>query len=185
HKANARLIRPGNTEDHLDRLKEADWIVEAVIENLEIKRALYRRLADVAKPTAILSSNTSTIPLQQLSEGLPADLARRFAITHFFNPPRYMRLLEIVAPGGDRSALADLAAFADEGLGKGAVWCKDTPGFVANRIGVYWLQYASLEAVEAGLTVEEADAVMSRPLGIPKTGVFGLLDLVGLDLQPH
>jgi 3-hydroxyacyl-CoA dehydrogenase len=185
HKDNAKLIRPGNIEDHLERLKDADWIVEAVIENLEIKRALYRRLAEVAKPTAIVSSNTSTMPLAALGEGLPAAFTQRFAITHFFNPPRYMRLLEIVPPGGDPAAVAELAAFADERLGKGVVWCKDTPGFVANRIGVFWLQSASLEAVEAGLTVEEADAVMGRPIGIPKTGIFGLLDLVGLDLQPH
>ncbi|MEA2780275.1 MAG: 3-hydroxyacyl-CoA dehydrogenase [Rhodospirillaceae bacterium] len=186
HRANAQLIRAGNTEDHLDRLKEADWIVEAVVENLEIKQALYRRLAAVRKSTAIVSSNTSTIPLKALTQGLPADFTASFAITHFFNPPRYMRLLEIVSPpGGRREAVEALVNFADQRLGKGIVRCKDTPGFVANRIGVYWLQSATLEAVDGGLTVEEADAVMSRPLGIPKTGIFGLLDLVGLDLQPH
>ncbi|HEY8013292.1 MAG TPA: 3-hydroxyacyl-CoA dehydrogenase NAD-binding domain-containing protein, partial [Dongiaceae bacterium] len=185
-RANARLIRPGNIEDDLDRLKEADWIVEAVVEKLEIKHGLYAKLAGIVKPDAILSSNTSTISLKRLSEGMPADLARRFAITHFFNPPRYLRLLEIVAPPGERSAtIRSLAEFADLRLGKAVVWAKDTPGFIANRIGAFWIQSAAVFAVDEGLTVEEADAVMGRPLGIPKTGIFGLLDLVGLDLQPH
>ena len=186
HHDNAKLVRPGNIEDHLDRLKEADWIVEAVVENLAIKQSLYRRLAAIRKPTAIVSSNTSTIPLKDLAEGLPADFVANFAITHFFNPPRYMRLLEVVAPpGATREAMETLVDFGDRRLGKGVVRCKDTPGFVANRIGVYWLQLATKEAVEGGLTVEEADAVMSQPVGIPKTGIFGLTDLVGLDLQPH
>ncbi len=185
-RANARLIRPGNIEDDLDRLKEADWIVEAVVEKLEIKHGLYAKLAGIVKPDAILSSNTSTISLKRLTEGMPADLARRFAITHFFNPPRYLRLLEIVAPPGERSAaIRSLAEFADLRLGKAVVWAKDTPGFIANRIGAFWIQSAAVFAVDEGLTVEEADAVMGRPLGIPKTGIFGLLDLVGLDLQPH
>lgn len=188
---NARLIRPGNIEDDLDRLKEADWIVEAVVEKLEIKHSLYAKLAGIVKPGAILSSNTSTISRQRLVEGMPEDLAGRFAITHFFNPPRYLRLLEIVAPPPDKTsgehseAITALAEFADRRLGKSVVWCKDTPGFIANRIGAFWIQGAAVGAVDAGLTVEEADAVMGRPLGIPKTGIFGLLDLVGLDLQPH
>ncbi len=185
HKDNARLIRPGNIEDHLARLKDADWIVEAVVEKIEIKRALYDRLAGVVKPGAILSSNTSTIALKSLTERMAPDLARRFAITHFFNPPRYMRLLEIVTPPGAPDGLAALVDFADQRLGKSIVRCKDTPGFIANRIGAYWLQTASFMAAEGGLSVEEADAVMGRPVGIPQTGIFGLLDLVGLDLQPH
>ena len=186
HRDNAKLIRPGNIEDHLDRLKEADWIVEAVVENLAIKHSLYRRLAAIRKPDAVVSSNTSTILLKALTEGLPADFVANFAITHFFNPPRYMRLLEIVSPPGARSeAIEALVDFGDRRLGKGIVHCKDTPGFVANRIGVYWLQCATKEAVDGGLTVEEADAVMGLPVGIPKTGIFGLTDLVGLDLQPH
>ncbi len=186
HRDNAKLIRPGNIEDHLDRLKEADWIVEAVVENLAIKQSLYRRLAAIRKPDAIVSSNTSTILLKALTEGLPAEFVANFAITHFFNPPRYMRLLEIVSPPGARSeAIEALVDFGDRRLGKGIVRCKDTPGFVANRIGVYWLQCATKEAVDGELTVEEADAVMGLPAGIPKTGIFGLTDLVGLDLQPH
>jgi 3-hydroxyacyl-CoA dehydrogenase len=184
--ANARLITPGNTEDDLGFLADADWIVEAVLENIEIKRALYTRLDAVRRQGSIVSSNTSTIPLRDLVAGMGESFAGDFAITHFFNPPRYMRLLEIV--GGEKTrpeSIRALEDFADRALGKGVVRCKDTPGFVANRIGVYWMQSAVTAALDMDLTVEEADAVMGRPLGIPKTGVFGLLDLTGLDLQPH
>jgi len=185
HRRCARLITPGNTEDDLDRLAEVDWIVEAVVEDLAIKQALYERIEAVRRDGSLVSSNTSTLPLARLTEGLPARFARDFLITHFFNPPRYMRLLELVAGAKTRpEALADLADFADRRLGKGVVVCHDTPGFVANRIGSFWMQCAIVEALDHALTVEEADAVMGRPLGIPKTGVFGLLDLVGLDLMP-
>lgn len=183
---NAALIEPGNTEDDLDKLADVDWIVEAVLENLEIKRALYKKLDAKRKKGSVVSSNTSTIPLGQLVEGMGDGFARDFMITHFFNPPRYMRLLEVVGGAKTRAdALGALEDFADRGLGKGVVRCKDTPGFIANRIGVYWMQAAVTGAIDAGLSVEEADLVMGRPLGIPKTGVFGLLDLTGLDLQPH
>lgn len=184
--ANAALITPGNTEDDLGLLADADWIVEAVLENIEIKRALYKKIEAARKKGSIVSSNTSTIPLRDLVAGMDESFARDFAITHFFNPPRYMRLLEIVAGEKTRpEAVAALEDFADRALGKGVVRCKDTPGFIANRIGVYWMQSAVGAALDLGLGVEEADAVMGRPLGIPKTGVFGLLDLTGLDLQPH
>ncbi len=185
HRDAARLVTPGNTEDDLGRLAEADWIVEAVVEDLEVKRELYRRVETVRKDGSVVSSNTSTLPLATLVEGLPERFARDFLITHFFNPPRYMRLLELVA--GERTrpgAVATIRDFADRRLGKGVVMCNDTPGFVANRIGTFWLQCALNAAREHGLSVEEADAVMGRPVGIPKTGVFGLLDLVGLDLVP-
>ena len=186
HKRNAGLIEPGNIEDDLGRLAEADWIVEAVLEDVAVKQSLYRRIEGVRKPGSAVSSNTSTIPLSVLTAGLPAGFARDFLITHFFNPPRYMRLLEIVAgPTTRPETTAAIAAFADVALGKGVVTCKDTPGFVANRIGAFWMQCAVAEALDAGLSVEEADAVMGRPIGVPKTGIFGLLDLVGLDLQPH
>ena len=185
HKRAARLVTPGNLEDHLDGLAEADWIVEAVIEDLEIKRALYEKVEAVRKDGALISSNTSTIPLARLIDGLPERFANDFLITHFFNPPRYMRLLELVAGAKTRpEALAILEDFADRRLGKGVVVCHDTPGFVANRIGTFWMQCAVVAAEDLGLSVEEADAVMSRPVGIPKTGVFGLLDLIGLDLMP-
>ena len=181
-----RLVTPGNLEDDLERLAEVDWIVEAVIEQLEIKQALYARLEAVRKPGGIVSSNTSTLPLARLTEGLPESFRRDFLITHFFNPPRYMRLLEVVAgPETRAAAVEELAEFADHRLGKSVVRCKDTPGFVANRIGSFWMQAAFCEAFETGLPVEEADLVLGRPLGIPKTGIFGLADLVGIDLLPH
>ncbi|MEK0085937.1 3-hydroxyacyl-CoA dehydrogenase NAD-binding domain-containing protein [Benzoatithermus flavus] len=181
----AKLVAPGNLEDDLDRLEAADWIVEAIVEEPEAKRQLYHRLEAVRRKGSIVSSNTSTIPLAYLVEGLPESFARDFLITHFFNPPRYMRLLELVAgPLTRPEAAAVLRDFADRRLGKGVVLAKDTPGFIANRIGGFWLRTAIHEAARLGLTVEEADAVMSGPVGIPKTGVFGLLDLVGIDLVP-
>ncbi|HWA42761.1 MAG TPA: 3-hydroxyacyl-CoA dehydrogenase NAD-binding domain-containing protein [Hypericibacter adhaerens] len=184
--ANAALITPGNIEDDLAKLADVDWIVEAVLENIEIKRSLYQKLEPVRKKGSIVSSNTSTIPLATLIEGGSDSFARDFVITHFFNPPRYMRLLEVVSgPKTNPATVAAIEAFGDRALGKGVVRCKDTPGFIANRIGVYWMQAAVTAALDLGLTVEEADAVMGKPLGIPKTGVFGLLDLTGLDLQPH
>jgi 3-hydroxyacyl-CoA dehydrogenase len=185
HPAAAGLVRAGNVEDHLDRLAEADWIVEAVIEKLEVKRNLYRKLEAARKPGSIVSSNTSTIPRADLIDGMGDAFAADFLITHFFNPPRLMRLVEIVsAPGNDEDLIARAKTAAETILGKTVVDCRDTPGFIANRIGCYWLAVAVIEAKRLGLTVEEADAAMSA-LGIPKTGVFGLLDLIGLDLVPH
>jgi 3-hydroxyacyl-CoA dehydrogenase len=182
----ARLVTPGNIEDHLAQAAESDWIVEAVVERLDVKRDLYRKLDAVRRPGTAVSSNTSTIPLATLVREQSSAFAKDFMITHFFNPPRYMRLLEIVAgPATDPELLASVTAFADVKLGKSIVHCKDSPGFIANRLGVYWLQLGVVEAIDAGLTVEEADAVAGRPMGIPKTGVFGLIDLVGLDLMPH
>lgn len=186
HARNARLITPGNIEDDLPQIADCDWIIEAVVERLAIKQDLYRKLAAVRKADAIISSNTSSIPLHELVAGLPDDFAAHFMITHFFNPPRYMRLLEIVTSAQtDQDAARKIREYADLKLGKGVVDCKDTPGFIANRIGIFWIQTAIQEAIEMGLTVEEADAVIGRPMGIPKTGVFGLSDLVGIDLMPH
>jgi 3-hydroxyacyl-CoA dehydrogenase len=185
-KAAARLITPGNIEDDLGQLADVDWIVEAIIERVDLKQDLYRKLDAKRKKGSIVSSNTSTIPLAQLTAGLPDSFAQDFCITHFFNPPRYMRLLEVV--GGPKTrpeAIREISKFGDVMLGKAIVHAKDTPGFVANRIGVYWMQAAVTAALDLGLTVEEADAIMGRPIGAPKTGIFGLLDLVGLDLMPH
>jgi 3-hydroxyacyl-CoA dehydrogenase len=178
-----RLIKPGNTEDDFEALRGCDWIVEAVVERLDVKQDLYRRLQDVRKPGAVVSSNTSTIPLHELTTGLPEAFTRDFCITHFFNPPRYMPLLEII--GGDGPQFAALVEFADVRLGKTVIHCNDTPGFIANRIGTYWIQTAIVLAIEHGLEIEEADAVMGKPMGFPSTGVFGLMDLVGIDLGPH
>jgi 3-hydroxyacyl-CoA dehydrogenase len=184
--AAARLIEAGNIEDDLARVAECDWIVEVVVERLDIKQALYRKLEAVRQPGTAISSNTSTIPLATLVEGLPETFARDFMITHFFNPPRYMRLLELVTGPATDAALAEkVALFCDVAMGKSVVHCHDSPGFIANRLGVFWMTGAVTEAIEQGLTIEEADAIMGRPFGVPKTGVFGLMDLVGLDLMPH
>ena len=186
HKQNVNLIKTGNIDDDLGMLAECDLIIEAVIENLEIKQALYKQIDTVRKAGSIITSNTSTIPLAKLMNGLTDDFARDFAITHFFNPPRYLRLLEVVAgPHTRTDAITALQTFCDRALGKSVVHCKDTPGFIANRIGILWTTCAIRFAFEDQLTVEEADAIVGRPMGIPKTGVFGLMDLVGIDLQPH
>ncbi len=186
HAKNARLITTGNLEDHLSLLADVDWICEAIIENPAIKRDLYQKLEGVRKPGSIVTSNTSTIPLATLLEGLPDSFARDFGITHFFNPPRYMRLFELVkGPQTRDDAIAALAHFGDVVLGKEVVRCKDTPGFIANRIGIYWSYVAMSLAFKHGLTVEETDALVGKPMGIPKTGIFGLGDLTGIDLAPH
>ncbi len=183
-KNNAKLITTGNIDDHLDWLKDADWVIEAVVENLQIKQALYQKLDAVCKADCLISSNTSTLPLALLTKDMPDSFKRRFMITHFFNPPRYMRLLELI-PGRktDPEIILAVNEFADIKLGKNCVVCKDTPGFIGNRIGIYWLLYGLLDAIDNKITVEQADAIM-QPFGIPKTGIFGLLDLVGLDLIP-
>jgi 3-hydroxyacyl-CoA dehydrogenase len=184
-KGAAGLVSPGNLEDDFHYVGEADWIVEAVVEDLAIKRKLYRLIEKSRKSGSVVSSNTSTLTAESLTKGLPASLAGDFVITHFFNPPRYMRLLELVAGPRTRPAVVEkMREFCDRRLGKGVVVCHDTPSFIANRIGSFWIQCAVVEAIDRGLSVEEADAVMGRPLGMPKTGVFGLLDLVGLDLLP-
>ncbi|WP_305907829.1 3-hydroxyacyl-CoA dehydrogenase NAD-binding domain-containing protein [Methylomarinum sp. Ch1-1] len=182
---NVGLIHPGNNEDDLFRLAEVDWVIEAVVENPAVKRDLYRKLDKVCRPGTLISSNTSSLPLHVLTQELPDSFKRRFLITHFFNPPRYMRLLELVTSSDlAPEALDRIRVFADQKLGKGCVLCHDTPGFIANRIGTFWIQTAIREAIALNLSVEQSDAVMTL-FGIPKTGVFGLLDLVGLDLMPH
>ena len=186
HKKNAKLVRPGNLDDHMDRLAQADWIIEVIIENLELKHKLYENIHQYRKADAIVSSNTSTIPLKLLAEKMPVEFQEHFLITHFFNPPRYMPLLEIVAGEKTKPEIVEkVKLFADIALGKGCVDCNDTPGFAGNRIGIYWLVVALNEAIEMGMTVEEADAILGKPVGIPKTGVFGLFDLIGIDLMPH
>lgn len=184
HPDAASLVRPGNIEDDLARLAEVDWIVEAVVERLDVKRDLYARINALRKPGSIVSSNTSTIPRSELIAGLGPAFASDFLITHFFNPPRIMRLLEIVsAPENDPALVARVKTAAAAILGKTVIDCRDTPGFIANRIGCFWLALGVLEAKRLGLSMEEADAVMVA-LGTPNTGIFGLLDLIGIDLIP-
>jgi 3-hydroxyacyl-CoA dehydrogenase len=186
HKKNARLITPGNLEDDLGLLADCDWICEAVLENLDVKHDVYKEVDAHRKKGAIVTSNTSTIPLAKLLEGMSDDFAGDFAVTHFFNPPRYMRLFELVAGPRTKPAVIDtLRAFGDVRLGKEVIDCNDTPGFIANRIGIFWSMVATQKAYDLGLTVEEADSVVGRPMGIPKTGIFGLMDLTGIDLKDH
>ena len=184
HKRNAGSITTGTISDDFDKLAECDWIIEAVVERLDIKKDLYARLHATIGPDCIVSSNTSTIPISLLVEDMPADFRKRFAITHYFNPVRYMRLLELVRGADTEDAVIDrLADFNDRVLGKGVVRCADTPGFLGNRVGVFALQVGIDEAMRNALTIEQADALMGRPMGIPKTGVFGLYDLIGIDLM--
>jgi len=185
HPDNARLVDVGNLEDHLEKLSDADWIVEAIVENPKIKSDLFKKIDAVRKSGSIISSNTSTIPVSILIDGQSEQFAKDFLIAHFFNPPRYMRLLELVtSPKTDNDNANIIRDFCDRELGKGVVPCHDTPGFIANRLGIFMLQCAVNAAYEFGLTVEEADAVFSKPTGMPKTGIFGLIDLIGLDLMP-
>jgi len=182
--SNANLITPGNIADDMNLIADVDWIVEAVVERLDIKQALYKTIDQVRKPNAMVSSNTSTIPLKMLTNEMPDAFNQDFCITHFFNPVRYMRLLEVVAgPKTRQEVIETLCGFCEVKLGKSIVPCHDTPGFLGNRVGVYALQVGITEAADLGITVEQADAIMGKPMGIPKTGVFGLYDLIGLDLM--
>lgn len=184
HKKRADLIELGNIRDDFDKLADCDWIVEAVVERLEIKKDLYTRLNDVISDDCVVTSNTSTIPISLLVADMPITFRKRFAITHYFNPVRYMRLLELVrGTDTDETVMDRLAAYNDQIMGKGVVRCNDTPGFLGNRVGVFALQVGMDEAFRLGLNIEEADALMGRPMGIPKTGVFGLYDLIGVDLM--
>jgi 3-hydroxyacyl-CoA dehydrogenase len=183
-RSNIDLIETGTIDDDFEKLKECDWIVEAIVERLDIKRDLYRRLDAVISKNCIVTSNTSTIPIKLLVSEMPPTFRERFAITHYFNPVRYMRLLELVRGVDTRSDVIEkLSAFNDEVLGKGVVSCNDTPGFLGNRVGVFALQVGMDEAFKQGLSIEDADALMGRPMGIPKTGVFGLYDMIGVDLM--
>ena len=180
----SQLITTGNIDDDFDEVKKADWVVEAVVERIDIKHEIYSKIQTVRKPESIISSNTSTIPLKILSANMSDDMKKNFCITHFFNPVRYMALLEIVTePINDVEKINSLKAFCDEQLGKGVIICNDTPGFIGNRIGVYAMQVAMTEAFKMKISIEEADAIFGRPMGIPKTGIFGLYDLIGIDLM--
>ena len=183
-KSKIENIKVGNINDNFDVVKDADWIVEAVVERIDIKHNIYEKIFKNRKDGAIVSSNTSSIPIKVLSEKLTNEEKKDFCITHFFNPVRYMGLLEIVKnENNDLNKINSLKNFCEEELGKGAIVCNDTPGFLGNRIGVYAMQVAMTEAFKMKLSVEEADAVFGRPMGVPKTGVFGLYDLIGIDLM--
>ena len=177
-------IKIGNINEDFKEVEDADWIVEAVVERIDIKHDIYKKIFDSRKKNTIVSSNTSSIPISVLSEKLSEEDKKDFCITHFFNPVRYMGLLEIVKSEiSDLNKINYLKQFCEHELGKGAIICNDTPGFLGNRIGVYAMQVAMTEAFKMNLSIEEADAVFGRPMGIPKTGVFGLYDLIGIDLM--
>ena len=177
-------IKIGNISDNFNVVNEADWIVEAVVERIDVKHSIYKKIFEKRKPGAIVSSNTSSIPIKILSEKLTKEEKKDFCITHFFNPVRYMGLLEIVKnENNNLEKINSLKNFCEIELGKGAIICNDTPGFLGNRVGVYAMQIAMTEAFKMKLSIEEADAIFGRPMGIPKTGIFGLYDLIGIDLM--
>ena len=183
-KSKINNIKVGNISDNFDVVKDADWVVEAVVERIDVKHQIYEKIFKARKDGAIVSSNTSSIPIKVLSEHLTDSEKKDFCITHFFNPVRYMGLLEIVKnENNDLNKINQLKEFCEIELGKGAIVCNDTPGFLGNRVGVYAMQIAMTEAFKMKLSVEEADAIFGRPMGIPKTGVFGLYDLIGIDLM--
>ena len=185
-KKDAARITTGNLEDDFDRLAQCDWICEVVVENLKIKQDLFKRIQGIRKPGAVVSSNTSGIPLKDMSQGLGADFKQHFLGTHFFNPVRYMHLLELI-PGEETlpEVLEFMAAFGEKHLGKGIVWAKDTPNFVGNRIGVHGIGAVMAAMVEDGLSIPEVDALFGPALGRPKTAIFKTTDLVGLDTMAH
>jgi 3-hydroxyacyl-CoA dehydrogenase len=182
----AGLVAIGNFEDDLNKLAEVDWIIEAVVEDLDIKRELLRKVEAVRRPGTIITTNTSGLPVARIAEGFSEDFRRCWFGTHFFNPPRYMRLLEII-PGADtdRALMEAVAWFADVRLGKGVVFAKDTPNFIANRIGTFSVVNVMRLMQEMGLSVEDVDALTGHAVGWPKSATFRTIDLVGLDILGH
>ncbi len=180
------FITTGNFEDDLARIHDCDWIIEAVTEDLGVKRALYDRVVEHRAPGSIVSTNTSGIPLQQIAEGYPADFREHFLGIHFFNPPRYLHLVEMIpGPATKPEIGAFLSEFCDLHLGKGVVPCKDTPNFIANRIGAFFGATVQRLTVEQDLTIEEVDVLTGQLIGLPKSASFRLLDIVGLDVWSH
>ena len=182
----AGLISIGNLDDDLPKAAECDWIIEVVLESLPVKKALYDRIEKIWKPGMVVSSNTSGIAIAQMMEGRPKEFRRHFLVTHFFNPVRYMKLLELV-PGEDTDPeiLRGIAEFGERRLGKGIVYGKDTPNFIGNRIGVFAMMYAMHAMKENGLSIEEVDKILGPAMGRPKSAAFGTADLVGIDTLLH
>jgi len=182
----ARLVTTGNFDDNLKWLAECDWIIEAIVEDLDIKRSLLKKVEAVRKAGTIVTTNTSGLPVHKISEGFSDDFRRHWFGTHFFNPPRYMRLLEIIAtPDTDRDAMNALAHFCDVRLGKGIVEAKDVPNFIANRIGTFSALNVMRLMQEMDLSIEEVDTLTGSAVGWPKMGTFRLTDMVGLDILGH
>jgi 3-hydroxyacyl-CoA dehydrogenase len=184
--ASAALISPGNFEDDLERLKDCDWVIEAVTEDLAIKQALIEKIAPHLHPGSIVTTNTSGLPVASIAATATPDFRGRWFGTHFFNPPRYMRLLEIIpTPESDPAAVQTIAAFADRRLGKAIVFARDTPNFIANRIGVFSMLTAVRLMQEQDLSIEDVDALTGSVIGWPRTGTFRLADMVGIDVLAH
>src|ERR1700719_1431544 len=182
----SRFITVGNFEDDLKRLAEVDWIIEAVVENLDLKRALLRKVEAVRKPGTMVTTNTSGLPVGRIAEGFSEDFRRSWFGTHFFNPPRYMRLLEIIpTPETDRAAIEAVARFSDIHLGKGIVLAKDTPNFIGNRIGTFSVLNVMRLMQEMELSIEDVDALTGQIVGWPRSATFRTIDLVGLDILGH
>ncbi|MDN3450716.1 3-hydroxyacyl-CoA dehydrogenase NAD-binding domain-containing protein [Planococcus sp. APC 3906] len=185
-KKNLQLITPGNLEDDLDKLKDVDWIIEVIVENLDVKKSLYEKLDAVRKPGTIISSNTSGISINAMAEGRSEDFGKHFLGTHFFNPPRYLKLLEVIpAQTTSPEVLEFMKEFGEDRLGKGVVEAKDTPNFIANRIGTYGLLVAVREMQNRGYSIGEVDSVTGPLIGRPKSATFRTLDVVGLDTFMH
>jgi len=185
-KRDLKKITVGNTQDDFEKIKDCDWIVEVVLERLDIKKRVFDLVEKYRKPGSVVSSNTSGIPLAVMSEGRSEDFIKNFIVTHFFNPVRYMKLLEIVSgPRTNPQVVREMADFCENVLGKGIVYGKDTPNFVANRIGVLGFMASIKHILEGGFTVEEADKIMGPATGRPKTALFRTGDLVGLDVLAH
>src|ERR1700680_1462747 len=184
--ATASRITIGNFEDNLAWCAQADWIIEAVAENLAIKRSLLQKVAAQRRPGTIVTTNTSGLPIHQIAEGFDDDFQRHWAGTHFFNPPRYMKLVELIpGPHTAPEVLDALADFCDRRLGKGVVRAKDTPNFIANRIGTFCMLKSLELMAQLGMTVEEVDACTGPALGWPKSATFRTADIVGLDVLAH
>jgi 3-hydroxyacyl-CoA dehydrogenase len=182
----ARLVTLGNFEDDLKKLADVDWIIEAVVENLDIKRALLKKIEAVRKPGTIITTNTSGLPVAKISEGFSDEFRRFWFGTHFFNPPRYMRLLELIpTPQSDPAAMDAIANFGDVHLGKGIVRAKDTPNFICNRIGTFSVLNVMRLMQDMDLSIEDVDALTGTALGWPKSATFRTIDLVGLDILSH
>src|ERR1700728_18426 len=182
----ARRVPVGNFEDDLKKLAEVDWIIEAVVENLDIKRTLLKKVEAIRKPGTIITTNTSGLPVGKIAEGFSDDLRRAWFGTHFFNPPRYMRRLEIIpTPEADRPAIDAISHFCDVKLGKGVVIAKDTPNFIGNRIGTFSVLNVIRLMQEMDLSIEEIDALTGQAVGWPKSATFRTIDLVGLDILGH
>src|SRR5271169_1864518 len=182
----SRLVTVGNFDDDLKKLSDVDWIIEAIVENLEIKRSLLKKVEAIRKPGTIITTNTSGLPIAKIAEGFSADFRRSWFGTHFFNPPRYMRLLELIpTPEADPALIDSVTHFCDAQLGKGVVRAKDTPNFIGNRIGTFSVLNVMRLMQEMDLSIEEVDALTGQAVGWPRSATFRTIDLVGLDILGH